>query len=159
MNLELPSQFQNGKWFILCVRHSGCTFCREELFNFNRFESQFLDKGYQPIVVHMGSEESGQDLKRKYGLAHTQFLSDPKKFWFKLFGFKRGNLNQLFGPKNLKKAFLEGSLLKHGIGKLEGDGLQLGGAAVIENGKWRVLHTAQFAGDVGDFPSLLSRLK
>jgi len=158
MSSNLPEEFKTGNWFVLCVRHSGCTFCREELFNFRRFESQFFSKGYQPIVVHMGSKESGERLKAKYELSLTRFVSDSTKFWFKLFGFKRGNLNELFGPKNLKKAFLDGSILKHGIGKLEGDGFQLGGAAVIENGEWRVLHKAQYAGDLGDFEHMLKQL-
>lgn len=159
MTGNLPLEYQKGKWFFLCVRHSGCTFCREELYNFKAYETEFLKLGYQPVVVHMGEEASGQDLKVKYELMHTHFLSDPKKFWFRLFGLKRGNLNQLFGTKTLKKAFLDSSLLKFGIGRLDGDGFQLGGVAVVEEGQARVLHVAQYAGDLGDFRDLINQLK
>ena len=134
MTSALPAPYQNGNWFFLCVRHSGCTFCREELFNFKNFEKTITALGYQAAVVHMGPESSGDELQKKYELFQTQFISDPKKLWFKRFGLPKGNLRQLFGFGNFKRALLQGSLFKHGVGKLDGDGFQLGGVAKLSDG-------------------------
>lgn len=158
MKAHLPEPYSVGKWFFLCVRHSGCTFCREELYNFKNYEEQFLALGFQPVVIHLGLESSGEVLQKKFELSKTIFLSDPKKFWFKLFGFPRGSFNQVLGPKNIKRGLLDGSLFKFGIGKLEGDGFQLGGAAMSIDNHFEVLHRAQYAGDVGDYPELLKKI-
>lgn len=157
MKAHLPDPYSLGKWFFLCVRHSGCTFCREELYNFKNYEDAFLSLGFKPVVVHLGSEDSGDNLQKKYELSKTLFISDPKKFWFKLFGFPRGSVNQVLGPKNIKQGLLGGSLFKFGIGKLEGDGFQLGGAALLINGTFQILHKAQYAGDLGDFAELIKK--
>lgn len=158
MKAQMPDDYKKGKWFFLCVRHSGCTFCREELFNFKDYEEKVVALGFQPVVVHLGPEASGAELQKKYELSKTKFISDSKKFWFKLFGFPRGSLNQVLGPKNIKQGLLGGSLFKFGIGKLEGDGFQLGGAAQIVDGKFQILHKAEYAGDLGDYSELIEKM-
>lgn len=148
----------SDRWLVLCVRHAGCTFCREELSNFHRFEKKFLSLGLKTAVVHMGSGESGEEMRRKYELTSTLFLSDPEQHMYRLFNFKRGSWSELLGLRNWIPGFKGAVLKRHGVGGLEGDGKQLGGVVYFDRGDFKVLHQAVYAGDVGDFDELLTRL-
>lgn len=148
------SNLFRGRWLLLCVRHSGCTFCREELADFYHYEQKFHSLGVKTAVVHMGSNESGEDLKEKYQLHSTIFVSDPQRQLYRLFELPRGTFSQLFGLKNWIRGFKAGILKGHGVGALEGDGMQLGGVVSLIDGEYKVLHRSAYAGDLGDLSKI-----
>ncbi len=141
--------------FVL-VRHRGCTFCREALDELSKNMKKITDKGYKPYVVHMGSSESGNLMKDEYSLDQVEFISDPNKNIYRLFGARRGTLKELFGPRVWARGVVAGMLKKHGVGKLEGDGFQLGGVYLLEDGKLRHVHDPCDAADVEDWNKLLA---
>lgn len=143
-----------GRWLILCVRHSGCTFCREELSNFQSYEKKFHSLGVRTAVVHMGPEDSGKELQKKYNLLATNFISDTEQQLYRLFALKRGTYGEVLGLKSWLRGFKAGILKGHGIGALDGDGLQLGGAIYMKDGDFQILHRSTYAGDIGDFDKL-----
>jgi hypothetical protein len=155
LKMQTPfSVLFSGRWLVICVRHSGCTFCREELTNFYTFESKFHSLGLKTAVIHMGSEESGKEMKDKYKLQSTLFLSDPDQQFYRLFELKRGTWSELLGIKNWLRGFKAGVLKGHGVGPLEGDGRQLGGTIYMADGRFKVLHRSTYAGDIGDFSKM-----
>lgn len=93
-------------------------------------------------------------MKEKYNLQSTLFLSDPDQHFYRLFELKRGTWSELLGPKNWMRGFIAGVIKGHGVGPLEGDGLQLGGTVYLENGNFEVLHRSTYAGDIGDFSKM-----
>lgn len=140
------------------VRHKGCTFCREALSQLSEYKEKLLQKRVKVFVVHMGPESTSQELEATYKLQGVTFISDPQKKFYKAFGLKRGSLNQLFGPKIWLRGFQAGVLQGHGIGAIEGDGLQLGGICLLKNGSLTKLLDPCDAADIGDWNNLLTLL-
>ncbi len=140
------------------VRHKGCTFCREALSDLAKYKKELLQKNVRVVIVHMGPESTSTELAQTYDLREMEFLSDPQRQFYKAFGLKRGNLMQLFGPKIWLRGFQAGVLNKHGLGMLEGDGLQLGGICLYQEGKITKLHDPCDASDIGDWNAILKQL-
>jgi hypothetical protein len=124
-----------GDKLLIFLRHSGCTFCRETLAELAKRYPELVKRSIEPIVVHMGSLEEGKKMLQRVGLNDVQHISDPACQLYRQYGLGRGTFGQLFGPavwwSGLKAAIFAG----HGIGKLSGDGFQLGGAVLLHQGK------------------------
>jgi hypothetical protein len=146
-----------GNLFLL-VRHRGCTFCRESLDGLSKFRKQIEDKGLRPVVVHMGDSLSGELMAEEFALQGIPFISDPERALYQVLGARRGSLFEVLGPQVVKNALAKGSLLKYGIGKLEGDGFQLGGLYLIQASGVRCLHRPQDASDVEPWQEILQQL-
>jgi peroxiredoxin len=146
------------KNLLLLVRHRGCTFCRETLQNMSHYLKDIQAKGYQVYVVHMGPEESSHKLARDFNLDQVHMISDPEKEIFKALGARRGSFKEVLGLKVFKKGLLGGSLMKHGVGPLEGDGFQLGGLYRVHNDQVECLHRPEHAGDLEPWDQILQQL-
>ena len=142
--LELSFQ---GPVLLVFVRHFGCTFCRETVSDISKMESEISAKGIMPIFVHMSDPSFGNEFFGQYFKNPISHISDPNKTIYKAFGLKRGTLSQLFGFQTFYRGFIAGSLYKFGIGKLEGDGLQLGGTFLIKDGKILISKPTQYAAE------------
>ncbi len=115
---------------VVFLRHFGCTFCREALADLAAKKSQLA--GVRIAIVHMVSDEQAQPNTAKYNLADAARISDPQKNLYNAFELARGKFSQLFGPR----VFLRGlQAWRHGVGTLQGDGFQLGGAFIIHKGQ------------------------
>ncbi len=147
---------KSAKNIFLLVRHRGCTFCRESLSELAKYKLKIRDKGISIHVVHMGDSVSSDLMKKEFGLEDVHFISDPNRELYQFFGARRGSLQEVLGPKVLRKGILGGSLLKHGIGKLEGDGFQLGGLYYSHQDTLQCWHRPENAGDVEDWPQILA---
>jgi peroxiredoxin len=123
------------KRLLVFIRHAGCTFCRETLAKIESQRSQLQKADVEPVVVHMSTLDAGNRMMKSHGLSDVVHVSDPDCTLYQKFGLKRGTFLQLFGPSvwwnGLKAAIFQ----RHGFGKLEGDGFQLGGSVLIQNGK------------------------
>lgn len=123
------------KRLLVFIRHAGCTFCRETLAKTKAQRVQFQDSGVEPVVVHMSTIDAGNRMMKSQGLSDVVHISDPDCTLYQKFGFNRGTFLQLFGPSVWWKGMQAAIFQRHGLGKLEGDGFQLGGAVLIQKGK------------------------
>lgn len=126
--------------FAVLLRHAGCTFHREALSDLKQAEPQIEALGAQLAIVHMS--EGGNAIETKhsdYDLTGTIHVADPTLRLYRELGFPRGTLGQLFGWKELTRGASACLIKGHGVGTLQGDGFQLGGLALIQDGEvtWR----------------------
>lgn len=121
--------------FVLFLRHSGCTFCREALADLARQRQVLEAREVIPVLVHMGGNRSSGSFFARYGLEDLHRFSDPNCTLYRSYQLGRGRLGQLFGPAVWWRGFKASILAGHGIGKLKGDGFQLGGAFVVRDNR------------------------
>jgi peroxiredoxin len=117
---------------LLFLRHAGCAFCREALGDVARDRDAIEAAGVRIVLVHMGDSGAIGKLISKHGLGGVDRICDPERKLYQAFGLKRGRLRQLFGPKVLWRAFPEGALWRHGIGRLAADSFQMPGLFLID---------------------------
>lgn len=120
---------------LVFIRHAGCTFCRETLTLLAARLNEIRGLGLEPVVVHMSSLEEGERLLLSHGLKDTTHISDPGCVLYRHYQLGRGTVSQLFGPAVWWKGFQAAILRGHGVGRLSGDGFQLGGAAIVDQGR------------------------
>jgi hypothetical protein len=118
---------------LVFIRHAGCTFCREALADLSTQRATIESRGLRLAVVHMSGPQPGAALLARYDLADVDHFSDPECRLFRAFDLARGTAGQVLGPAIWWRGLW--ALLKHGVGKLEGDGFQLGGAFLVREGK------------------------
>lgn len=140
---------------LVFLRHAGCTFCRETLSDLARERSAIESGGTQIALVHMGTPESFAAFAAPYGLDSIPAVSDPERVLYRALGLRRGSLGQLFGLDvwvRGAQAFFKG----HGVGPLQGDGMQMPGAFLIRNGKVVTRYLHRNAADRPDYTGLCS---
>ena len=143
-----------GNLFLVLVRHSGCTFCRETVFGLAQNLKKLANLNYKPILVHMGPKEDSSFYRESFRLGDLEIVSDPKKVFYKAFGARRGNLLEVLSPKVIWRGVASGALKKHGIGSAKDDVFQLGGIYSVENGEAYVIHRPKNAADGFDWSKL-----
>lgn len=136
---------KNGKVMLMFLRHSGCTFCREALADLADQLDELSQAGIQPVLVHMGDNIKDQAFFAAYGLQDVPRISDASCQLYRAYQLPRGRLGQLFGWQVWKRGFRAAVVDRHWLGKLGGDGFQLGGVFLVDNNqvvKSRVFQTA-----------------
>jgi len=131
---SLAELSQKHPLLLVCLRHSGCTFCREALADLSVGRASIEKNGAKLVLVHMGTVESFSAFTAKYGLSDVSAISDPERRLYRGLGLRRGKLSQLFGWSvwwRGQKSFFEG----HRPGALEGDGTQMPGVFLIQRGR------------------------
>lgn len=147
--LELSRQ---SPVLLVFLRHAGCTFCREALADLGRQRAEIESRGTRIVLVHMSPARDFEDLAAGYGLRGVAHISDPAKSAYQAFGLGRGNLLQLFGPGIWARG-LQATLGGHMVGKLQGDGFQMPGLFVLEDGRITQSYIHRDAGDRPDYCS------
>lgn len=125
---------QQQDLLVVCLRHSGCTYCREALADLGRQQAAIRQSGIRPVVIHMSSEEQGHSLLAQYGCADIDHVSDPTRRIYRALELRLGTLTELFGVKAFWRALIGGTIFKYGFGPIVGNAQQLAGAFVIRNG-------------------------
>ena len=120
---------------IVCLRHAGCTYCREALDDLAKQMPTIRKAGARPIVVHMGTVEQGEALVRKYGLADIDHVSDPERRVYRGLELRLGTLSQLMGLRTFWRAIVGGTVFRYGFGRFVGNGLQMPGAFLVRDGR------------------------
>lgn len=120
---------------IVCLRHAGCTYCREALDDLARQWSGIKAAQVRPVVVHMGTVAQGEALVRKYGLNEIDHVSDPERRVYRGLELRLGTLSQLFGVRNFWRALMGGTVFRFGFGRFVGNGLQMPGAFLVRDGQ------------------------
>jgi peroxiredoxin len=124
-----------GTKLLVFVRHAGCTFCGETMIELASRKGELRDQGIEPVVVHMSPIADGKLLLDRAKLNDVVHISDPTCSLYRRFGLPRGKFSQLFGAEVWLKGFQAAILKGNKVGKLQGDGFQLGGAALLNSGE------------------------
>jgi peroxiredoxin len=141
---------QDKRVLLVFVRHLGCTFCRETVHEISKLESVIKSKNYNLVFVHMSDPAFGDDFFFKYFSYPVSHISDPQRLLYQSLGMRRGSLAQLFGPSTFIRGFWAGFIKGHGLGRPEGDPMQLGGCFVISKGHIVFEHKATKASEAFD---------
>ena len=120
---------------IVFLRHSGCTFCREALADLHQQLPTFHEQNITPVVVHQGSAEGTRAMLDRYDLSDLSTVHDPGGHLYRAYALPRGTFGQLFGPTVWHRGFIAAILERHGVGKLDGDGFQMGGTFRLHRGR------------------------
>jgi hypothetical protein len=137
--------------FLVFLRHFGCTFCREALNDLSVLKPRIDGMNTDLIFVHMADDLTAEEYFRKYNLENSEHISDPLCQYYQAFGLVKGSFNQLLGFHNFIRGIDAGMLQGHGIGRFLGDGFQMPGLFLIQDG--RVMHSFihKYAGERPDY--------
>ncbi len=140
---------------LVFLRHFGCTFCREALADISEEREAIEASGSELVFVHMTDNEIAERYFNRYGLEGVQHISDPECKYYTEFGLVKGNFTQLFGLQSWIRGFSAGVVAGHGIGPQLGDGFQMPGAFVIQDGKIKNSFIHKLASDRVDYLGLV----
>ena len=132
---SLAELASTNRLLVVFLRHAGCTFCRETLRDIADARAALEAMGTRILLVHMNEDSHAGDFFRKYELDDVDRISDPERRLYRVFGLQRGRLKQLFGWKVWLRGFDAGILHGHGVGFLQGDGFQMPGIFLLEDGE------------------------
>jgi hypothetical protein len=145
---------QRQELLVVCVRHSGCTYCREALDDLSRQKSVIKAAGVRPVIVHMGTFDQGQQMLRQYGCEEFDQVSDPTRHVYQALELRLGTLSELFGPRAFWRALVEGTVFRFGFGRIVGSALQMPGAFLIRDGRIVKAYRHAFSGDRPNYVEL-----
>ena len=136
---------------LVFLRHFGCTFTRQILRGLQELEQQAQRHGASLVLVHM--LKSGEEIGYLGENSDVPRIADPRCELYRAFGLGKGGFIELFGPQVWWRGFI--AVMKGcGIGHLAGDGLQMPGAFVFQDGKITSSQPAHSAADLPDLASL-----
>ncbi len=138
---------------LVFLRHGGCIFCREALYDLQKLRGAIEVTGVRLVIVHMGMPDEGAELAERYGLAGVDLIADPLRELYQGFHLEQGSFVQLFGPRVLVRGFVA-TLKGHVQGWFVGDALQMPGAFVVSQGAILRAYRHASAGDRPDYVAL-----
>jgi peroxiredoxin len=140
-------------FLLVFLRHTGCTFCREAIADVVASREELQASDVSVGFVFMGAEASTESFEA-YGAEDIPRFSDPDRQLYAEFELKTGSLMELFGPASFLRGFSAGIMNRHGVGKLEGNGLQMPGAFLMRDGKIVSAFRHKKASDRPDYVAL-----
>lgn len=124
---------------VVFVRQSGCLFCRQMLDELRQNLPLIQAGGLIPVIVHQSSTQGGNRWLEET-LPDIARVSDEPRVLYQAIGLRRGEFLELFGPG----VWAEGvKAMRHGVGRLQGDGFQMPGVLVVRDGE--VIYLQDFA--------------
>lgn len=123
---------------LVFLRHFGCSFCRMTIAQIGELQGELKAKGVRPVFVHLGTSEIAQAHFDFYKLGDVERIDNPEATIYKnpIFGLGRQSVWwQLVNPNVWGGWFVQGSIFKHGIGKIQGDGSQMPGVFLLKGPK------------------------
>ena len=142
---------------VVCLRHLGCTFCRESLAELARVRPEIEASGTGIVLVHPGDADRAVGLFERYGLADLPRLADPGKILYRALGLETGSLLQLFGPRVVLRAGVA-TLRGHHPGRPDGDVRQLPGVFLVHDGRVVEAFRHRDVADQPDYPAITAQL-
>ncbi|MEM6726380.1 MAG: peroxiredoxin-like family protein [Bacteroidota bacterium] len=144
----------NKPVLLVFLRHFGCTFCREAMEELSKKKGKLAKDGIELVFVHMADDETADRYFKRYKLEGSLHISDPECELYQKFGLVKGNFNQLFGLNVWMRGIQAGVLQVHGIGSYVGDGFQMPGVFMIQNGCIREKFVHNKVSDKPDYERL-----
>lgn len=136
---------------LIFLRHFGCTFTRQILRGLQDLEQQAKRHNASLVLVHM--LQSGEEIDYLGHHSDIPRIADPRCELYRAFGLGKGGFLELFGPHVWWRGMI--SVFKGcGVGHLAGDGLQMPGAFVFQNGRIVSSQPAHSAADLPDLAAL-----
>lgn len=140
---------------LVFLRHFGCTFCREAMSDISKRRTSIEEMGTKIIFVHMSDEETAAKFFRKYKLSDVTRISDPDCRYYAEFGLTKGNFTQLFGLRSWMRGFQSAIVKQHGMAPPIGDGFQMPGVFVIQDGEVQDAFVHKLSSDRPDYEKLV----
>lgn len=138
---------------LVLLRHEGCPFCRNAMYDIARLRHQIEGAGTAIVLAHMASEEDFATFAARYGLSAIPSIANPDRSLYRGMGLRRASLLRLMGPRVLW-ALLKARLAGHRQGPVKGDPFQLPGAFLLHQGKVVRGYAYRHAADRPDYVSL-----
>lgn len=95
--------------------------------------------GVRLALVHMGTEEQAREVLEVFELDDLERFSDQERRLYRAFGLERSHLGQFFSATTLldmlKTGLSSKIALRHSVGRIVGDVLQMPGVFLLTNGK------------------------
>ena len=152
--VSLRTRTDTAPTLVVLVRHAGCTFCSETLADLARQEDGIVRQGTQIAVVGLGpSVDRLRALGERFGLRSATWYADPDRVLYRALELRRGTFLQLFGPAVWLRGMLA-TLRGHRVGRLEGDGLQMPGAFLLEGDRIVRAHRHRTVADRPEYGEL-----
>jgi peroxiredoxin len=139
---------------VIFLRHAGCTFCREALADLSVRREQLESHGVVLALVHMGSPLHMAQQCAYYELEDVHRFRDPECRLYRAFGLERGRFRQLFGWRVWRRVLRAALVDGHGLGALAGDGFQMPGVFLLEDGQVINAYRAQTVADRPDYAAV-----
>jgi peroxiredoxin len=131
--LELSSE---KPVLLVFLRHFGCIFCKESVFDLSKKQTEMSKVGIQMVFVHMSDKLEAATFFEKYNIVNPVYISDPLCKIYSMFGLVKGSFNQLFGLKTWTRGAEIIATKQQMPGLLRiGDGFQMPGIFLLKNGK------------------------
>ena len=114
---------------LIFLRHFGCSFCRQTLEDVSGLRGAIEAKGVRPVFVHLGTPERAKPYFDYFQLSDVERVSNPDASLYasSVFQLPRKNIFSHFFVPAVLKAWLGGSIRKHGIGMIKEDAEQMPG--------------------------------
>lgn len=152
--VSLAELSQSQPILVVCVRHLGCTYCREAISDVARNRAAIEAAGARPVIVHMGSVEQGAALVQSGGGGDLDHVSDPQRRVYRALQLNFGTPSELFGLQTVWRAVAGGTVLRHGLGPIVGNVLQMAGVFLIHDGKVLRAYRTRSTADRPDYVEL-----
>lgn len=133
---SLLSLVNESPVLLVFLRHFGCSFCRQAISDVADLRPELSKLGVRPVFVHLGPAELAKVYFEYYGLGDVERVNDPGAGVYRLPVFGLGRKNPLLQAINpvVIAGWLRGTIFKHGIGKIQGDGHQMPGIFFLKGG-------------------------
>lgn len=152
---NLLAESQEKPVMLVFLRHFGCMFCREALSDISNRRSSIEDMGTKIIFVHMSDDETAEKFFKKYKLHGIPHIGDPDCKYYAEFGLTKGNFTQLFGLRAWMRGFQTAIVKQHGMAPPIGDGFQMPGVFVIQDGEIQEAFIHKLSSDRPDYEKLV----
>jgi hypothetical protein len=123
---------------LVFLRHFGCAFCRKAIGDVADLAPELNKRGILPVFVHLGTTEIAKAHFDYYKLPDVERVEDPDATIYQhpIFGLgKKSPWLQLVTPAVWVGWLIKGAALKHGVGKIQGDGHQMPGVFFLKDAK------------------------
>jgi hypothetical protein len=122
---------------LVFLRHFGCSFCRKAISDVADLREELEIREVRPVFVHLGPPDLAKVHFEYYGLSDVERVNDPEAAVYQLPVFALGRKNPFLQALNplVWAGWLKGTIFKHGIGKIVGDGQQMPGIFFLRGGK------------------------
>ena len=114
---------------LVFLRHFGCSFCRRAISDVAELRPELAARGVRPVFVHLGPVEIAKAHFDYYGLSDVERVCDPEAVVYRhpVFAVGRKSVELQILRPDVWWGWLNGTLFKHGIGKIVGDADQMPG--------------------------------
>jgi peroxiredoxin len=143
---------------VVCLRHLGCTFCRESLADLARLRPEIERSGTGIVLVHPSGDEAAAELFRSYGLADLPRFADPDRVLYRSLGLARGSLRQVLGPRVVWRG-ITATLRGHRLGRKDGDVWQMPGVFLVDDGRIVEAFRHRDVAERPDYRAIAARLQ